>query len=206
MAFEAHATHGNPASYSNLVESHNNYVQQLHAANGMVDQYYSGTLPLLLQELDDVYHDVGAVVAETLIQGSEVMSVKTSETARRYEALGRVCKNINPSMDLNHFTKTLHIPESMTVSKHSYSLPQSREPIQVVTRSLSRFDLVLVATKSFLQMENYGFLRDEVLVDRATQSSARNRFENLKKEAQELETQTQQLNESLDKLVRIQAR
>ncbi len=31
------------------MESHNNYVQQLHAANGMVDQYYRETLPQLLQ-------------------------------------------------------------------------------------------------------------------------------------------------------------
>ena len=64
------------AAYSNLVEAHNNYIQQLHAANGMVDQYYSTTLPQLLQELDDVYHDVSAVVAETIIQGADVISLK----------------------------------------------------------------------------------------------------------------------------------
>ena len=58
------------------MEAHNNYVQQLHAANGMVDQYYSTTLPQLLQELDDVYHDVSAVVAETIIQGADVISMK----------------------------------------------------------------------------------------------------------------------------------
>ena len=58
------------------MEAHNNYIQQLHAANGMVDQYYSTTLPQLLQELDDVYHDVSAVVAETIIQGADVISLK----------------------------------------------------------------------------------------------------------------------------------
>ena len=42
----------------------------------MVDQYYSTTLPQLLQELDDVYHDVSAVVAETIIQGADVISLK----------------------------------------------------------------------------------------------------------------------------------
>ena len=64
------------AAYANLVEAHNNYVQQLHAANGMVDQYYSTTLPQLLQELDDVYQDVSAVVAETIVQGADVISMK----------------------------------------------------------------------------------------------------------------------------------
>ena len=64
------------AAYANLVETHNNYVQQLHAANGMVDAYYSDTLPQLLQEIDDVYHDVSAVAAETLIQGADIISLK----------------------------------------------------------------------------------------------------------------------------------
>ncbi len=29
-----------------------------------------------LQELDDVYHDVSAVVAETMIQSAEIMAIK----------------------------------------------------------------------------------------------------------------------------------
>ena len=99
----------------------------------MVEEYYSETLPLLLQELDDVYHDVSAVVAETMLQGSDVMAVKTAEIARRYESLARSCKNINPPLDLKNFVKTLHIPESMTVSKHNYAPPQTREPVQVYT-------------------------------------------------------------------------
>ena len=45
----------------------------------MVDHYYSTTLPQLLQELDDVYHDVSAVVAETIIQGADVISVKVKK-------------------------------------------------------------------------------------------------------------------------------
>ena len=61
------------------MEAHNNYVQQLHAANGMVDQYYSTTLPQLLQELDDVYQDVSAVVAETIVQGADVISMKVGQ-------------------------------------------------------------------------------------------------------------------------------
>ena len=64
---------------------HNNYVQQLHAANGMVDQYYSTTLPQLLQELDDVYHDVSAVVAETIINGADVISVKVRKNISKMD-------------------------------------------------------------------------------------------------------------------------
>jgi hypothetical protein len=36
-------------STSNLLECHNQYVQQLHATNGMIDQYYNDALPDLLQ-------------------------------------------------------------------------------------------------------------------------------------------------------------
>lgn len=49
LAFEVHSSNPSPASYANLVENHNNYVQQLHATNGMVDQYYNYSLPQLLQ-------------------------------------------------------------------------------------------------------------------------------------------------------------
>jgi hypothetical protein len=45
MAFDFHAQHNNAASATALTEAHNNYVQQLHAANGMIDQYYRETLP-----------------------------------------------------------------------------------------------------------------------------------------------------------------
>jgi len=76
MAFDFHAQHNNAASATALTEAHNNYVQQLHAANGMIDQYYRETLPELLQELDDVYHESSSVVAETLVQGADVMSLK----------------------------------------------------------------------------------------------------------------------------------
>ena len=55
-------------------------------------------------------------------------------------------------------------------------------------------------------MDNPALLRDEVVVDRATQSSARNRFDSLRNEAQDLDIQTKQLTDALETLVRIQAR
>jgi len=37
------------SSLSNYLDAHNAYVQQLHATNGMLDQYHKETLPQLLQ-------------------------------------------------------------------------------------------------------------------------------------------------------------
>ena len=131
MAFDYHAQNNNAASATALTEAHNNYVQQLHAANGMVDQYYKETLPQLLQELDDVYHDVSAVVAETLVQGADVMALKSAEMSRRYEKASNSPKQINPPQDLNAFVKTLNIPDALTVSRHVFAPPQPTDPAQV---------------------------------------------------------------------------
>ena len=49
-------------------------------------------------------------------------------------------------------------------------------------------------------------LQDELMIDRATQSSARHRFDSLRGEAQNLDAQTKQLTDALETLVRIQAR
>ena len=49
-------------------------------------------------------------------------------------------------------------------------------------------------------------LHDELMMDRATQVSARNRFDSLRTEAQNLDYQTRQLTDALETLVRIQAR
>ena len=49
-------------------------------------------------------------------------------------------------------------------------------------------------------------MRDEIIVDRATQNSARTRYDNLKKEASDIEVQNQQLAEALATMIRIKAR
>ena len=49
LALDVHGNQKSPMSSANLLESHNNYVQQLHATNGMIDQYYADALPDLLQ-------------------------------------------------------------------------------------------------------------------------------------------------------------
>merc|ERR1719225_409900 len=151
----------------------------------MIDQYYKETLPQLLQELDDVYHDVSAVVADTLIQGADVMALKCGENGRRYENLGRIIKLIRPPEDLNAFVKTLHIPETLAVSKHVFAPPQPNDPAQLETAPP---------------------LRDQIIIDRATQNSVQNRFDNLKKEASDIEVRNQQLKDALDNVIRIQAR
>ena len=42
----------------------------------MIDYYYEDCLPLLLQEFDDVYHDVADVVLDSLSEGSKKITEK----------------------------------------------------------------------------------------------------------------------------------
>ena len=57
-----------------------------------------------------------------------------------------------------------------------------------------------------IKLENSTILHDELMVDRNTQGSARNRFDLLRGEAENLDIQTRQLTDALETLVRIQAR
>ena len=52
-ALEAHSAQRAPASAAAALDAHNDYVQQLRAANGMIQQYYRETLPQLLQVKTD---------------------------------------------------------------------------------------------------------------------------------------------------------
>ena len=45
--------------------------------------------------------------------------------------MGQATKLIQPPQDIIAFVKTLHIPETLTVSKHVFSPPQPADPAQV---------------------------------------------------------------------------
>ena len=57
--------------------------------------------------------------------------LQSAEMGRRYEKMGQATKLIQPPQDIIAFVKTLHIPETLTVSKHVFSPPQPADPAQV---------------------------------------------------------------------------
>lgn len=60
------------------IDSHNAYVQQLHATNAMLEAYNCETVPQLLQELEEIYTDLCNIVAEAVLQGAEAISTRVS--------------------------------------------------------------------------------------------------------------------------------
>ena len=70
-----------------------------------------------------------------------------------------------------------------------------------------RFDCFTDFQFSFpFQLEMAPPLRDEIIVDRATQNSARNRFDTLNKEEADLEVNSRQMEEAYNTMKMIQTR
>lgn len=91
----------------------------------------------------------------------------------------------------------------MTVSKHVFSPPNPADPAQVCPFGQKEEK---GRTNISFQLEMAPPLRDEIIVDRATQNSARNRFDTLNKESGELDAQSRQLGEAYETMIRIQTR
>ena len=75
-SWSGHVEQQDPHSLAKYLEMHNAYVGQIHNINGMIDYYYEECLPYLLQEFDDVYHDVAEVVVDSLSEGSKKITEK----------------------------------------------------------------------------------------------------------------------------------
>lgn len=76
QCYAAHRTNPTQHSLQLYIDSHNAYVQQLHATNAMLDAYNCDTVPQLLQELEDIYNDLCNIMAEAVMQGAEAISSK----------------------------------------------------------------------------------------------------------------------------------
>lgn len=79
QCFTAHRQNPTQHSLTQYIDSHNAYVQQLHATNAMLEAYNCETVPQLLQELEEIYTDLCNIVAEAIVQGAEAVSTRVSE-------------------------------------------------------------------------------------------------------------------------------
>ena len=70
-------------------------------------------------------------ISNIVIDKTVYFFFQSVETSRRYEKLGSLVQAISATQDLNAFVKTLNIPESMTVSKHSFAPPNPADPAAV---------------------------------------------------------------------------
>ncbi|XP_017768879.1 PREDICTED: uncharacterized protein LOC108557015 [Nicrophorus vespilloides] len=107
-AYLLYLTSPSTDTLSAYFDSHNAYVQQLHATNGMLDEYGKETLPQLLQELEEIYKDLCSTLTEAVLQGAEVVSARVSLQLKRFEMSS---KFFNPkTTEINSSIFSSHVP------------------------------------------------------------------------------------------------
>lgn len=72
-----------PMSLTQYLDSHNAYVQQLHATNAMMETYHMDTIPQLTQELEEIYTDLCGIVAEGVLHSADAIANKVLHTIFR---------------------------------------------------------------------------------------------------------------------------
>ncbi|RVE54352.1 hypothetical protein evm_000837 [Chilo suppressalis] len=191
-AFLNYCNNPSPAALATYYDSHNAYVQQLTATNAMLDQYHKHTLPTILQELEEILTDVTTTVSDAICQNGEIITEQTTHQQRRYESLGAQARAVSSTADLAHLARTLLTAQPpMRPPKRLFLPPYPPEPedppLDVPAESMPPV------------------LRGEMLLDRMG-GQARLNYEQLRKDAQDLEIQIKQLQDSLDALSRHQSR
>ncbi|XP_026739979.1 uncharacterized protein LOC113502564 isoform X1 [Trichoplusia ni] len=191
-AFLNYCNNPTPATLATYYDSHNTYVQQLTATNAMLDQYHKHTLPTILQELEEILTDVTSAVSEAICQEGEIITDKSNNQLRRYESLCAQARAVSSTADLAHLARTLLTAQPpMRPPKRAFLPPYPPEaddpPLEVPAESMPPI------------------LRGEILLDRMG-AQARVNYEQLKKDAMDLELQIKQLQDGLDALARHQSR
>ncbi|XP_053673953.1 uncharacterized protein LOC128724213 [Anopheles nili] len=188
QCYIAHRQSPTQHTLAQYIDSHNAYVQQLHATNAMLEAYHCETLPQLMQELEEIYNDLCSIVSEAVLQGAEAIAAKAVEQAKRYDGLVVQCKNVSPALDLGYFVRTLPVPQSVQrIPRKAFAPPLPANANETGDPMLPVF-------------------KDELVVDRGASIQVRPSLEALRRESQELEIQIKQLQDTLDALVRTQIR
>ncbi|GFS67083.1 uncharacterized protein NPIL_698301 [Nephila pilipes] len=178
----SHRSHTKLAEYYDM---HNAYVQQLHAANGMLEHYSRDTLPKLLEELEDVYTDLSDTISGAIFSAADMLVSKSREQGNHYENIASAAQAVKTRSDVTNFIRSLNVEKlSQPSTKHLYNPPyMENDPAQ---------------------MEPGMMLRDELVIDRLSQLP--NRSQTLKQDVTVLEAQIKQLQEAVESMERLQKR
>jgi len=197
MSWAQHVEKHEPTTLAAYLEAHNGYVGQIHGINGMIDQYYVESLPHLLQELDDVYHDVSAVVLESLTEGSNKITEKTLNMTNRWKKTSEDVQAISAPKDISCFLSCITIPDFVPITKHNFLPPPMKD----------QGNRRVVAPGPIPGQETgLPLTTCEVVLDRSVSESARARYEQLRGQAKELEANCKLISEAVESLIRIQSK
>ncbi|RWS31425.1 tyrosine-protein kinase Fer-like protein, partial [Leptotrombidium deliense] len=216
-AYQKVATSKNQHHLPEYYESHNSYVQQLHASNGMLKQYQNDILPMLLevietysslrsnvnfyflnaQELRDVYIDISDIITNSMESTTDFIANKVREQCNHYQTISNACRSVNANLDLTAFIKTLN-PEKVTAGwrLHTFTSPAL----------MNDGNLASNATLDSMHNVSSLVLQNEIVIDRTARISFTKKTDSLRQEIHALELKIQQLEETLDSMVKLQQR
>ncbi|XP_058794717.1 uncharacterized protein LOC131666226 isoform X2 [Phymastichus coffea] len=89
------------------LEAHNAFVLQLRATNAIAERYQFHCLPNLLGEVAEVYEELCNLTCNCISGISEAANERINEQARRYQALAKEVRTINPQSDLQILARSL---------------------------------------------------------------------------------------------------
>ncbi|XP_061728805.1 uncharacterized protein LOC133533775 isoform X2 [Cydia pomonella] len=192
-AFVHYCNSPSPSALAAYYDSHNTYVQQLTATNAMLDQYHKYTLPTILQDLEEILTDVTTAVSEAICNEGGIITDKSNQQLRRYESLCAQARAVSSTADLAHLARALLTSQPPARPPRREFLPPyppepDDPPLDVAAEVMPPV------------------LRGEMLLDRMGGGQARMSYEQLRKDAQDLEMQIKQLQDGLEVLARHQAR
>ncbi|XP_015600165.1 uncharacterized protein LOC107270049 isoform X2 [Cephus cinctus] len=166
------------------LEAHNNYVLQLRATNAIAEHYQLHCLPNLLGEMSEVYEELCTLACNCVAGISEVASERSSEQARRYQAVAKEAQSVTPLNDLQLLARNLLPTAPPRKPPRRLFVPPS-PPEQAPIEKINQVPA----------------LRDELV---PTGTSTLPMMEDLRREADSLTQEISRLQDSLDTLIRMQ--
>ncbi|XP_030766912.1 uncharacterized protein LOC115890735 isoform X6 [Sitophilus oryzae] len=198
-AYLAYLSNPTTESLSAYFNGHNAYVQQLHATNGMMEEFGKETLPSLLQELEEIYSDLCSTVTDAIIQGAEIISTRALEQTKRYDTLANQCRSVVGHSDLIHLARSLPVPQGRgLIIKRIFVPPQPPPPPEGLEGDIAN---------GHINNDNIPPpLKDELVIDQLSAVQIKPSHDALRKESDDLKGQIRQIQDALDTLLRIQQR
>ncbi|XP_025086409.1 uncharacterized protein LOC112559399 [Pomacea canaliculata] len=103
------------ATRTELCTSHNDYVLCLRATNRTAEEFQR-VLPEVLEELEEIYIDTSNTVNVAIEGHALLMLTKANEQHRRFEEQLKMCRQVNPQLDVTCFVTATKSDSSSDVT------------------------------------------------------------------------------------------
>ncbi|XP_064599795.1 uncharacterized protein LOC135466306 isoform X1 [Liolophura sinensis] len=168
------------AAKISFYNAHNDYLLQLRSSNRLIEQFHL-VLPQVLEELEEIHIDTSNTINVAIESHALLLLTKATEQHRRFESLLKVCRQVNPQLDISSFVKAVSPePLRLELSIHQFSPPP---------------DLNLNNPEEAL--------RNRLVLDRHTEVAIKERRSAIQREAAELTSYIKQNQDVTQTLVNI---